>query len=78
VNPAIGSLLLAFVVSSAFYSITEAGFRPLNPMWIFLLIAMFGASGATDGLIGRGKAKVPASSADQDCIAEAIPIRDLR
>ena len=27
--------MLAFVVSGAFYSITEAGFRTMTPMWIF-------------------------------------------
>lgn len=62
-NPAIGSLLLAFVVSSAFYSITEAGFRPLNPMWIFLLIAIFGASGVAAGFIRREGIEAAGSSA---------------
>jgi O-antigen ligase len=37
--PAIGSLMLAYVVSGATYSVTEAGFRLLNPIWIFLLLA---------------------------------------
>jgi exopolysaccharide production protein ExoQ len=38
-DPAIGSLMLAYVVAAAMYSITEAGFRLLNPIWIFLLLA---------------------------------------
>jgi exopolysaccharide production protein ExoQ len=37
--PKIGSLMLAYVVSAATYSTTEAGFRLLDPIWIFLLLA---------------------------------------
>jgi exopolysaccharide production protein ExoQ len=38
-NPEIGSLMLAYVASTAIYGITEAGFRILTPTWTFLLIA---------------------------------------
>ncbi|MGH9533773.1 MAG: O-antigen ligase family protein [Terriglobales bacterium] len=38
-NPALGGLLVAYVVSSVIYNITEAGFRMLDPAWIFLLFA---------------------------------------
>jgi len=38
-DPAIGGLMLAYLVSAVSYSITEAGFRLLNPIWIFLLLA---------------------------------------
>ena len=44
-NPALGSLLLAYVVAAALYSITEAGFRMLNPMWTFLLLAVIASGG---------------------------------
>jgi len=54
-NRELGSLLLAYVVTSAFYNITEAGFRLLTPSWIFLLLAVIGASGIATGLIGGGK-----------------------
>lgn len=37
-NPPVGSLMLAFLVCSATYSITEAGFRLLNPVWLILLL----------------------------------------
>jgi exopolysaccharide production protein ExoQ len=38
-----GSLFLAYLVAAAFYSITEAGFRLLNPIWIFFLFAVVAA-----------------------------------
>lgn len=41
-NPSIGSLMLAYVAATAFYSITEAGFRMLLPLWIFFLLAVVG------------------------------------
>ena len=37
-DPGTGSLMLAYVVCAATYSISEAGFRLLNPIWIVLLI----------------------------------------
>jgi len=42
-NSVMGSLLLAYVFSGAFRSITEAGFRLLDPSWIFLLLAVVSA-----------------------------------
>ena len=44
-DPATGSLMVAYIVAAAIYSISEAGFRSLNPMWVFLLLAIF-SSGA--------------------------------
>ena|ERR1700733_1739586 len=54
-NPQLGGLMLALIVTSAFYSISEVGFRVLTPSWIFLLIAVVFASGFAAGLIGEGK-----------------------
>ncbi|WP_348260830.1 O-antigen ligase family protein [Telmatobacter sp. DSM 110680] len=51
-DPIVGSLFLAFIISGAFYCITEVGFRTLSPMWIFLLLSYVGASGAQAGLFG--------------------------
>ncbi|HXZ39880.1 MAG TPA: O-antigen ligase family protein [Terriglobales bacterium] len=39
-DPQIGGLMLAYVATAAVYSITEAGFRMLLPMWIFLLLVI--------------------------------------
>jgi O-antigen ligase len=43
-DPAVGSLLLSYIAVAAVYSVTEAGFRMLDPIWIFLLFAVVAAS----------------------------------
>ncbi|MGA9416131.1 MAG: O-antigen ligase family protein [Terriglobales bacterium] len=48
-DPEIGSLILTYIVAATFYNITEAGFRVLTPMWIFLLLAVVSASGVVAG-----------------------------
>jgi O-antigen ligase len=52
-NPPVGSLMLAYIMAAAVYSITEAGFRMLDCIWIFLLIAVVSASGIAAGVIAR-------------------------
>jgi hypothetical protein len=39
-DPATGALLAAYVMAAATYSISEAGFRMLGPMWFFLVLAV--------------------------------------
>jgi exopolysaccharide production protein ExoQ len=51
-NPTVGGMLLAYIIVTAFYNITEAGFRMLDPMWIFLLLAIVAASSASRGSLG--------------------------
>ena len=48
-----GSLPLAYIMAAMFYDLTEAGFRSLNPMWIFLLLGIFTATGVKAGLVGQ-------------------------
>jgi O-antigen ligase len=43
-EPAVGGLLLAYSLTAAIYSVTEAGFRMLNPIWIFFLLSVIEAS----------------------------------
>jgi len=50
-DPTIGGMLLAYVGAATIYSLTEAGFRMLNPMWVFLLFAIFAASSLVSGVI---------------------------
>ena len=57
-DPELGSLMLAYVATGTFYSITEAGFRMLTPSWIFLLLAVVGASGVVAGLLGGEAPKI--------------------
>ncbi len=42
-DPLVGSLALAYIAASAVYSVTEAGFRMLLPIWMFLLLAVSAA-----------------------------------
>jgi exopolysaccharide production protein ExoQ len=52
-NPVWGGLLIAYVVSAMVYSLTEAGFRMLDPIWIFLLLAIFGSGASVPGIIAQ-------------------------
>lgn len=56
-NPDMGSLMLAYVTASAVYSVTEAGFRMLDPIWIFLLLAVVASSGIAS--MGHDVAREP-------------------
>jgi O-antigen ligase len=62
-NPKVGGLFLAYIIVSTVYSITEAGFRMLDPIWIFLLLSVVGSSGVTAGLFGgKSRSKVALSA----------------
>jgi len=51
-NRTFGGLMLAYVAAAAMYSITEAGFRMLNPVWIFFLLAVVGSDSTASGTGG--------------------------
>ena len=51
-NWSVGGLLFAYIIITAFYNITEAGFRMLDPMWIFLLLTIMTASSTGRGSLG--------------------------
>jgi exopolysaccharide production protein ExoQ len=64
-DPAIGGLMLAYIAAASIYSVTEAGFRLLDPIWIFLLLAVVGAGSVTsiaDGRAPRTLGAVPRPS----------------
>ncbi|MGH9352609.1 MAG: O-antigen ligase family protein, partial [Terriglobia bacterium] len=46
-NPNVGRLGLAWFVAGAIYGLTEAGFRMLTPIWIFMLMAIVAIPEAT-------------------------------
>jgi len=48
-----GSLPLAYIMAAVFYDLTEAGFRSLNPMWMFLLLGIFTATGVKAGMVSQ-------------------------
>jgi O-antigen ligase len=52
-NPSVGSLMLAFIIACAFYNITEAGFRMMDLMWIFLLLGVVASSGTASGIVAK-------------------------
>lgn len=55
-DPPAGRLWLAYLFAAAFYSVAEAGFRLLNPIWIFLLLAVVASSGiAAGGRVGASQ-----------------------
>jgi len=43
-DPELGGLFIAYTITTAIYSITEAGFRVMTPTWICLLLAAFGGA----------------------------------
>jgi O-antigen ligase len=46
-DPALGALCVAYIVTAVTYNISEAGFRMLDPLWVFLLLAFLFASRIT-------------------------------
>jgi O-antigen ligase len=64
-NPSFGGLMLAYLIAAAVYSITEAGFRMQDPIWIFLLLAVVSASGVVEGLFNAVPETAAASGSVQ-------------
>jgi O-antigen ligase len=58
-KPEVGGLLLAFVVTAAFYCITEAGFRMLSPNWFCLLLAVVAGGMAVGEIVHDDVPEVP-------------------
>jgi exopolysaccharide production protein ExoQ len=70
--PALGGLLIAYVLSAMVYSVTEAGFRMLDPIWIFFLLAVIEASSVAAGVaVGAS----PLQDASPDRVSE-FPARN--
>jgi exopolysaccharide production protein ExoQ len=65
-EPATGALMLAYIITAAVHNITEAEFRMLDPMWIFLLLAVVASS--------RGGASL---AHDQVAKPASIPSRSM-
>jgi len=73
-EPALGALLLAYVLAATTYCITEAGFRMLHPNWIFFLLAVLEASSIAAGVATGG---APPLNAAPDRALE-LPARNAR
>jgi len=63
-EPDLGGLLLAYIMVGATYSLTEAGFRMLDLIWVSLLLGIITASSVAAGLLNGGKPKSSPSHAD--------------
>jgi O-antigen ligase len=50
-EPELGGLFLAYIASAAVYGITEASFRTMNPILIFLLTAIVSSTAVTSGFV---------------------------
>ncbi len=61
-NQYLGGLMLAYIIAAAIYSFTEAGFRMLDLMWVFLLLAIVSATGVSAGFFGIEASKALPSS----------------
>ena len=60
-NPHLGGLMLAYIVVAPVYSITEAGFRSLDPIWMFLLLAMVSSTSISSGVVWESISRQPAA-----------------
>jgi exopolysaccharide production protein ExoQ len=75
--PEVGGLILAYVAVGAVYNITEAGFRMLSLCWIFLLLAVFSASGSAAGMFEGKQCETVGPVGDRADAAPAIETRIL-
>jgi O-antigen ligase len=73
----IGSLSLAFIMSGAIYSITEAGFRTLSPLWFLVLLAIVSASGVSNGILRREGTKPHREATTKKSSFEIEPIPNV-
>jgi exopolysaccharide production protein ExoQ len=76
-EPVLGGLLVAYVLSAAVYSTTEAGFRMLDPIWIFLLLAVVEATRIVAGTDRVPIAKIsvdPVRLPAKGTVAAASPV----
>jgi exopolysaccharide production protein ExoQ len=72
-DPAVASLMLTWVATGTFYSVTEAGFRYLSPPWLFLLLAVVTSTGVISGLYGG---QAPNVLASQGGTVSRVPARN--
>jgi exopolysaccharide production protein ExoQ len=63
-SPSLTGLLLAYIVPMAFYNITEAGFRMLDLVWTFLLLAIISANGIDSGALRIEEPRIARSRLD--------------
>lgn len=78
--PALGGLMIAYILAAMVYNVTEAGFRMLHPMWIFFLLAVIEAGGISAG-VSVGVSQRWGQSADRPShlpVRNAVAMRSVR
>ena len=63
-EPALGGLLIAYILCAMIYSVTEAGFRMMDPIWIFFLLGVIEASNIAAG-VSVGTSQLLSASINQ-------------
>jgi O-antigen ligase len=74
IDPCASSLMLAYVLTTAMYSYTEAGFRTLSVPWGFLLIAIIGANSVfkrSEKQSRKVRALIPQGRKPREYVAES-------
>jgi exopolysaccharide production protein ExoQ len=74
-DPGLAGLALAYVLSAAMYSYTEAGFRMLDSAWAFLLLAVVGAGQISKGGSRKLQPNSSASDSTQVPVAASVQAR---
>ena len=79
-DPALGGLLIAYILSAMVYSVTEAGFRMLDPIWMFFLFAVIEASyiAATGGVKASPRLDASRERAPELSARNGLAMRSIR
>ena len=66
-QPCLGKLALAYFAAGLIYSLTEAGFRMMNPIWIAFLLAIVSTGLRYRGAGRKGRIAVADKTAHTRC-----------
>lgn len=71
-NTRVGGLFLSYIIVATVYSISEAGFRMLDAIWVFLLLAIVGSSAVLAGFFGESVRKTAVATLKQGSRGSAV------
>ncbi len=77
-EPTLGCLFIAYILAGMVYSLTEAGFRMTDPIWIFLLLSVIEASGSLAGIINVGASAAAEETAGYYLQSPAAKVSAMR
>ena len=73
-EPALASLFIAYILTATIYCLTEAGFRMVGAIWIFLLLSVVGASVIASGVPLKAARPVDAPIGGSNKTRARIPL----